>query len=260
VQLGELDITPLSDGYFKMPSTYFGVDDWGVHKELAGEDGMLEVPIGCFVIRGGGLTVLIDAGLGPVDLPGTAHGGDLPGELARAGVKPEDVDLIVLTHLHLDHIGWTIQNGEIQFPNATIRFGEQDLGQFVHTETPDPMSAPTINAFMEHGKVEPITSDGEIAPGISTIHAPGHTLGHRCVVLSSGDERVLLLGDAVTCPVQLEESDWGAMSDVDPAMSKRTREALFKELEASGDVAVGAHFPGLQFGRVLKGEGKRYFA
>jgi glyoxylase-like metal-dependent hydrolase (beta-lactamase superfamily II) len=259
MRLGEIEVIPVSDGFFKMPPTYFGVDDWGVHKDLADSDGMLEVPIGCFVVRSGDLTVLIDAGLGPIDLPGTAHGGDLMTELAAADVKPDDVDLVLLTHLHLDHIGWTVQNGAIQFPNATIRFGEQDLGQFVG-ENPDPMSAPTINAFMEHGKVEPITSDGEIAPGISTMHAPGHTMGHRCVVLSSGDERMLLLGDAVTCPVQLEETDWGAMSDVDPAMSKRTREALFKELEASGDIAVGAHFPGLQFGRVLTGQGKRYFA
>jgi glyoxylase-like metal-dependent hydrolase (beta-lactamase superfamily II) len=260
MRVGDLEVTPVSDGFFKMPPAYFGVEDWGVHSELAGEDGNIEVPIGCFIVRRGDLTVLIDAGLGPIDMPGVAHGGELPGQLEAAGVKPDDVDLIVLTHLHLDHIGWTVQNGAIQFPNATIRFGEQDLGQFVHTENPDPMSAPTITAFLEAGKAEPITGDGEIVPGISTIHAPGHTPGHRCIVLSSGAERMLLLGDAVTCPVQLEESEWGAMSDVDPALSKRTREALFKELEASGDIATGAHFPGLEFGRVLTGEGRRYFA
>jgi glyoxylase-like metal-dependent hydrolase (beta-lactamase superfamily II) len=117
-----------------------------------------------------------------------------------------------------------------------------------------------VEVLLEAGKVDPITEDGEIVPGISTLHAPGHTLGHRCVVLSSGDERALLLGDAVTCPVQLEETDWGAMSDIDPAMSKRTREALLKELEGTGDMTLGSHFPGLEFGRVLRGEGKRYFA
>lgn len=260
MRVGTLELTPLSDGYFKMPPTYFGVDDWGQHAALADDNGMLEVPIGCFVVRTGDTTVLIDAGLGPIDLPGQAHGGDLLTGLEAAGVKPADVDVIVLTHLHMDHIGWTVQNNALTFPNATIRFGEQDLGQFVHTETPDAFSAPIINAFMEQGTVEPITDDGEIVPGISTIHAPGHTLGHRCVVLSSGEERVLLLGDAITCPVQLDESGWGAMSDVDPEMSKRTREALWKELEGSGDLTVGAHFPGLQFGRVLRGEGRRYFA
>lgn len=259
MRIGEIDVTPISDGFFKMPPSYFGAQDWGRHASMAGPDGMLEVPIGCFLIRTGEVTVLVDAGLGPMSSPQFA-GGELPDGLTAAGVKPEDVDIVLLTHLHLDHIGWTVQDGSIYFPNATIRFGEQDLGQFVHTETPDPFSAPTITAFLEQGQVDPITHDGEIAPGVSTIHTPGHTLGHRCVVLSSGHDRALLLGDAVTCPVQLEETDWSAMSDVDPEMAKRSRESLWKELEGSGDIAIGAHFPQLQWGRVLVGEGRRYFS
>jgi glyoxylase-like metal-dependent hydrolase (beta-lactamase superfamily II) len=220
---------------------------------------MLEVPIGCFLVRSGDRTVLIDAGLGPIKSD-EFGGGDLPKRLDAAGVKPEDIDLILLTHLHLDHIGWTVQNGTVYFPNATVRFGEQDLGQFVHTEKPHAFTAPVIQVLLDAGKVDPITEDGEIAPGISTLHAPGHTLGHRCVVLSSGDDRALLLGDAMTCPVQLEETDWGAMSDIDPELAKRTREVLSKELEGSGDLTLGSHFPGLEFGRIMRGEGKRYFA
>ena len=254
-----MSITPISDGFFKMPPTYFGIDDWGVHASLAGPDGMIEIPIGCFLVRTGDQTVLIDAGLGPISTPDFA-GGELPKGMEAAGVKPEDIDLVLLTHLHLDHIGWTVQNNAIFFPNATIRFGEQDLAHFVGSENPDPFSVPTIEAFVAAGKADPITQDGEVAPGISTLHAPGHTPGHRCVVLSSGAERALLLGDAITCPVQLEETDWGAMSDVDPELSKRTREALWKELEGSGDLTIGAHFPGLQWGRVLMGEGRRYFS
>jgi glyoxylase-like metal-dependent hydrolase (beta-lactamase superfamily II) len=259
VKIGHLDVTPISDGFFKMPPSYFGIEDWGVHAGLAGPDGNLEVPIGCFLVRNGEQTILIDAGLGPVETSMFA-GGKLPASLDAAGVKPEDIDLIMLTHLHFDHIGWTVQNGESFFPNATIRFGEQDLDQFVRAETPDQFSAPYIEVLEKTGRIETITDDGEIAPGISTLHAPGHTLGHRCVVLSSGDERVLLLGDAVTCPAQLTETDWGAASDVDPKMAARTRETLWKELEGSGDLTIGAHFPGLQFGRVLVGEGKRYFS
>ncbi len=260
MKLGSLDITPLSDGFFKMPPAYFGQDDWGRHESLVGADGKLEVPIGCFLVRTGDTTVLIDAGLGPMELGETGKGGALIGELAKAGCAPEDVDVLLLTHLHLDHIGWTLQNGELTFPNAMVRFGSQDLEQFVKRDNPDPNAAPMYDALDKAGKVEVIDDDGEILPGISTLHAPGHTLGHRCVVLSSGDERALLLGDAVTCPVQLEETEWGAMSDIDPKMSARTREALFKELEGTNDLMIGAHFPGLQFGRVMMGEGKRYFS
>jgi glyoxylase-like metal-dependent hydrolase (beta-lactamase superfamily II) len=259
VKIGELDVTAISDGFFKAPPAYFGQEDWGRHADLAGPDGTIEFPIGCFLVRTGDLTVLIDAGIGPFTTE-QFGGGALPGALAEAGCKPEDVDLIIATHLHFDHIGWAVQNGERYFPNATIRFGEQDLDQFVRTEKPDRFSAPYVEVLEKAGCVETITSDGEVAPGISTLHAPGHTLGHRVVVLSSGDERALLLGDAVSCPVQLEETDWGAMSDIDPALAKRTREALFDELEGSGDITVGAHFPGLEFGRVLRGEGKRLFS
>lgn len=70
----------------------------------------------------------------------------------------------------------------------------------------------------------------------------------------------LLLGDAVTCPVQLEEPDWQAMSDIDRDLASRTRAALFCELEGTTDVAAAAHFPGLEFGRVLAGQGKRCFS
>lgn len=260
MQIGDLQLTPMSDGWFKMPPSYFDQEDWGVHQALAGEDGNIEIPIGCFLVRTGDKNVLIDTGLGPVELPGQAAGGRLPSELAKAGVKPEDIDVVLLTHLHFDHCGGTVQNNALMFPNATIRFGVEDLEPFTGENTPDPFATPTVKAFMEMGSVEPITSDGEVAPGISTLHAPGHTLGHRVIVLSSGEDRVLLLGDAITCPIQLDETDWEAMSDMDKALAKRTRESLWNEIESSGAITVGAHFPGLQFGRVLQGQGKRYFS
>jgi glyoxylase-like metal-dependent hydrolase (beta-lactamase superfamily II) len=98
-----------------------------------------------------------------------------------------------------------------------------------------------------------------IARGLTARHTPGHTLGHYGLVVSSGAERAVLLGDAIECPLQLEEPDFFAMSDVDPALAARTRQALWDELEGT-NVAVGAaHFPGLQFGRVLKGTGRRLF-
>ncbi len=260
MQIGDLTLTPMSDGHFLMPPSFFGQEDWGAHQALAGEDGNITIPIGCFLVRTGGKNVLIDAGLGPMEVPGMGAGGKLLAELESNGVKPEDIDLVVLTHLHFDHVGWTVQNEALTFPNATIRFGVQDLEPFTGAESPDPFATPIVRAFVANGKIDPITSDGEVAPGISTIHAPGHTMGHRCIVLSSGDERVLLLGDSITCPIQLDETEWEAMSDVDKGLAKRTRESLWKEIESSGAMAVGAHFPDLQFGRVLRGQGKRYFS
>ena len=83
--------------------------------------------------------------------------------------------------------------------------------------------------------------------------------GHTCVVISSGQDRALLLGDAVTCPLQLDEPTWHSVADVDPALADRTRERLWRELEEDRTTGVGAHFPELQFGRVLPGTARRWF-
>ena len=259
MRIGDIEIIPVSDGVGKLPSAYMPNADWEVHKDLLDEDGNFDIQLGCFVVRTKDHTILIDAGIGPFEL-GPFKGGQLPSNLSRAGVKAADIDLILLTHLHMDHTGWIVQKGELTFPNATVRFGEKDLGQFVHTENPDVVAGPMVAALESRGLVEPISSDGEVAPGVSTLHAPGHTLGHLCVVVSSGDQRAFLLGDAIGCPIQIEDAEWGAISDVDPKLAKRTRESLFKELEGGQDVAVASHFSELKFGRVLLGEGKRYFA
>jgi glyoxylase-like metal-dependent hydrolase (beta-lactamase superfamily II) len=107
------------------------------------------------------------------------------------------------------------------------------------------------------GRLEPFAGDTEVAPGVSVRHAPGHTPGSAVVVVSHGAERALLLGDAVHCPVELEEDEWEAVFDVDPVLGARTREALARELEGSGVPVAAAHFPGLRFGRLLPGTGRR---
>jgi glyoxylase-like metal-dependent hydrolase (beta-lactamase superfamily II) len=261
VRIGEIDVTPLSDGHFNMPPMYFGESaDWEPHKALLNDEGNLVVPIGCFLIRTGEHTVLIDAGLGDLDLGPVGKGGELPAEIARAGASPDEVDLVVCTHLHLDHAGWLTKDGKPMFPNATVRFGQGDWAQFVEDGSEAPQVKESVQLLAGLDRVEMIDTDGvSLAPGITARMAPGHTMGHLVLVLASGEERAVLLGDAITCPVQLEEPDWAAMSDVDKDLSARTREALWAELEQTGATAVGAHFPGLEFGRVLPGQGKRYW-
>ena len=255
IHVGDLDVVGIADGVVKMPQDYFEGADWTSHQALLEDDGTMHLPIGCFVVCPPGRTVLIDAGLGPRDL-GWLAGGDLPKALAEAALSPADIDTVVCSHVHLDHTGWLVQNGRPYFPNATVRFGAADADLIAGSQrflTPDEVE-------VLGDRIELIDGDVELAPGISALAAPGHTPGHLAIVLSSGDQRALLLGDAVTCPVQLEEPDWQAMSDIDKDLASRTRERLFAELEGSGDLMVGAHFPGLQMGRVLSGEGKRYFS
>ena len=260
MRIGDIELVPLSDGICKMPQDFYVGLDFDTHQDMLAEDGRVHIPIGCFLLRSGGKTVLIDAGLGDLDL-GWARGGGLPEALLTAGVTASDIDIVVCSHLHIDHIGWLAVNDAPYFPNAVVRYGAADWQQFVADADADARSRRNMEVLAAAGRLEPLEGDMlAIAPGLTARHTPGHTLGHYGLVVSSGEERAVLLGDAVECPLQLEEPDFHAMSDVDPALAARTREALWRELEGS-DVAVSAaHFPGLQFGRVLTGTGRRLFS
>jgi glyoxylase-like metal-dependent hydrolase (beta-lactamase superfamily II) len=189
---------------------------------------------------------------------GSFHGGALLASLAIAGLEPHDVTDVVLTHLHFDHVGWVTSKGRIVFPEARYRCHAADWAHFVDSPEADPGAIRKLSPL--HPQLELFDTDHTVAPGVDVRHAPGHTPGSVIVVVSGGEDRAMLLGDVAHCPAELTEDDWEAAFDVDPAMARRTREALARELEGSG-VAVGAaHFPGLKFGRLMTGKGQRLWS
>ncbi len=237
-------VVPISDPFVSMPE-----EAWLAHREFLNSDLQLELGLGGFLIRGGDHTVLVDAGVGP--LSGIFNGGALISSLAAVGVSPEDITDVVFTHLHFDHVGWATQQGRVVFTNATYRCDERDWTHFMD----DPRA---------HKKLSPLTdrmefwnTGGPLLPGIDTIVAPGHTPGSTVFVVSSGAERAILLGDVVHCPIEMTDEEWNGMGDVDPALAKRTRNQLMRELEGTDVPMAAAHFPGLQFGRLLAAEGQR---
>jgi glyoxylase-like metal-dependent hydrolase (beta-lactamase superfamily II) len=209
----------------------------------------------------GGLKVLLDAGLGPRAVeweptPGAVVrllGGGLPGSLLALGLRPDDIDVVLLSHLHGDHSGWIWQEGRPFFPNAMVRFGTGDWTTFVEEQAPGADSE-GIRALAEMGRVELIERDGEVAPGITSLHTPGHTPGHQTFVVSSGQQRALFLGDALSCPLQIEEPELEALADMDRRLGIETRERLLREVE-EGEYVSGPHFPDVRFGRMIAGNG-----
>ncbi|MGH8974109.1 MAG: MBL fold metallo-hydrolase [Acidimicrobiia bacterium] len=260
MKVGGLEIVPVLDGSARLPAErllrFTGArdDPWGPHQGLLEPDGTLHLPLGGFLVRTGDRVVLVDTGVGRLETD-TYRGGAFLDSLAGAGVTPAEVTDVVLTHLHFDHVGWTTQRGEIVFAHATYRCHAADWDHFVAGPEPEEGSVRKLSPLAE--RLEPFAGDTTVVPGVSVRHAPGHTPGSAIVVVSDGPERALLLGDAVHCPVELVEDEWEAIVDVDPALGARTREALARELEGTDVPVAGAHFPGMQFGRLLPGTGIR---
>jgi glyoxylase-like metal-dependent hydrolase (beta-lactamase superfamily II) len=142
-----------------------------------------------------------------------------------------------------------------------VRYGAGDWTRFVEDAAPGDRIAEAMRLLWDAGRLDPIDGDVvALARGLTARYTPGHTEGHYSLVVSSGDERLFLLGDAVECPLQVEEDEFHALSDVDPALARRTREAMWRELEGTEVLVGAAHFPDLQLGRVLTGQGRRWFA
>ena len=269
-RIGDLDVLVLSDGTARAPATvYFAgttAEQWEPHKRWLDHEGNVQFPFGCFLVRSGQTRVLIDTGLGPIDMFGF-KGGALLDELRAAGVSPEEINVVFVTHLHVDHCGTVAlpENGKLQatFPKATYRW-TSDEDHFWKNNPDAVRRSPGWDAGGMFAAVAPRfqpANDGDaLAPGVNVIATPGHTPGHAGVILSSGSERAFVLGDAISCPAQLEETEWSGLGDMDGKLARRSQEAVLREAEGSGALLGTSHFPGLTFGRVLRGEGRRYWS
>ncbi len=255
MNVGELRVDAVMDGVAKLPATaaFAGTTDeqWEQHRRFLDAEGNIELALGGFLVRSGDRVVLVDAGIGNMTR-GPFVGGALLDNLASLGLAPADVTDVVFTHLHFDHVGWATQQGEVVFSNAAYRCDARDWDHFVgHDEGSTKKLTPIAN------RLETFNGSGPLLPGIDVLAAAGHTPGSTIVVLSSGTDRAMLLGDVVHCPVELLDDEWAGLGDVDPALAKRTRNALARELEGQDVPVVAAHFPGMEFGRLLAAKGKR---
>jgi len=254
MRVGELEILPVIDGVARLPISepFLGMpaEAWAPHRQFLNADGMLELALGGFLLRGNGRVALIDTGVGAMS--GLFAGGAFLDHLASYGVAPDDVTDVLFTHLHFDHVGWATQQGRVVFEQATYRCDERDWGHFVG---PDPGATRKLSPLAD--RMSFWSSGGPVLPGLDAMITPGHTPGSTVFVVSDRNERAMLLGDVVHCPVELLDEEWAGMGDVDPELAKRTKLALAKELEGSTAHISAAHFPGLQFGKLLAGNGKR---
>ncbi len=269
MRIGEIEITPVSDGYFQFPPHIFfpgsEPDAWEPFKDLLTPEGFLRFEIGGFLVQTGDRKILVDLGQGPALPQPWCDSGHMLESLDALGVTPADITDVVFSHLHFDHVGWATSNGKVVFENATYRCDRRDWDYFVVDALADegrmagllglPSAKEKLAPIENH--LETFDGDGPIGAGIDMRLAPGHTPGSTVMVLSSGTDRALLLGDATHCPIELLSSEFQVIGDVDPVLAKKTRDAIAAEVEGTATHLSAPHFPNMQFGRLLSGEGTR---
>ncbi|MEV8325658.1 MBL fold metallo-hydrolase [Kitasatospora sp. NPDC056731] len=238
--------------------------DW-LHPHFADREGVLHLDSHSFAFVVGGLRVLVDTGIGNGKERANPAWHQLRTDylerLAAAGFPPDSVDLVILTHLHADHVGWNTRevNGEWipTFPHArylTSRVEREFWAGYDLEEARRQMFLDSVIPVERAGLLDlvDVPAEGvEIAPGLRLIPTPGHTPGHVAVELTSRGEAALITGDCIHHPVQLAHPAIGACVDIDPRQSEASRRKLLGSLADTDTLLLGTHFAPPTAGRVL---------
>jgi glyoxylase-like metal-dependent hydrolase (beta-lactamase superfamily II) len=220
----------------------------------------------CFVVRSRDRVVLVDTGVGGPGTPGASWigtPGRLPAELAAAGVEPEEIDLVVLTHLHLDHVGWNLawdgDRPRPRFPRARYLVQRADWELFAARPAETRVAFDRcVRPLQDLGVVELLDGDRVLSGELSLLHTPGHTPGSQSLLVRSGTAAVLCWGDVANHPAQVGRPDWGPASDVLPQVARATRRRLLERVETEAMWLAPAHFPE-PFGTLSRdGGGRRW--
>jgi glyoxylase-like metal-dependent hydrolase (beta-lactamase superfamily II) len=212
-------------------------------------------PYICLLIDTGKQLVLVDTGAGDLS-PET---GKLPENLKKEGIGAGDIDIIVYTHAHPDHVGGnTDSEGKLVFPNAryVICKSEWDFWNSAEAvQTIDEHSRDILVGYANKNlspikdKVDLVEYDTEIVPGIRTIAAPGHTPGHMALSIKSGDDQLLCVSDTVLHPIHLKYPGWCAAVDLDPVRVEASRRDILNKAVTDSAMVMAFHFsyPGLGY-------------
>jgi glyoxylase-like metal-dependent hydrolase (beta-lactamase superfamily II) len=206
-------------------------------------------PYICLVVSTGEHQVLVDTGAGGL-APTT---GKLVQNLRTAGITPEDIDTVIITHGHPDHIGGNTDTaGKLVFPNARYVMW-RDEWDFWNSEEATLKLGEHVREVLlvyAHKNLPPIQDqlglidrETDILPGIQAIAAPGHTPGHMALAISSRDEQLLCVSDTVLHPIHMEQPEWHAAVDFNPEQVQATRRRILKRAVAEKALVLAFHFP-----------------
>lgn len=239
ISLGDFELTAVSDGiYFLDGGAFFGVVPKVLWERKLPADEKNRVPTGLnsVVVRSGEKTILIETGIGNKLPEKMAKIYNQPARLldnlAAAGIAPEDVDIVINSHLHFDHCGWnTIRNGDKvvpTFPRATYYAQEGEWRHARQQHERDAVSYMTVNydPLVENGQMELLNGNREIVPGVSVEVFPGHTENMQAVILHSGGKTACYISDLIPTRAHLDPT-WVMAFDLSPIATIDNRKRYY---------------------------------
>ncbi len=268
IMLGDFEVTAISDGTVDLPMNKL------LHQPAAKTDqalarsylsSPLETSVTGYLVNTGAKLVLIDAGAGSLFGPTL---GKLLANLKASGYQPEQVDEVLITHMHPDHVGGLAANGQAAFPNATIRADKHDTEFWLSQANMDKAPADSkgffqgamasLAPYVASQHLQPFNGASDITPGIRAIASYGHTPGHISYMVESKGKKLLVVGDLIHAgAVQFDHPEVTIGFDTDPKSAAQARKQVFTAAAKDSELIGAAHlpFPGLGH---LRSTGKAY--
>ena len=262
--VGNVRLVALVDNIqaYPLSAVYPGLSDAAPYREHLDDQDRVPLNFGCYLAVDGDTMLLVDTGWGP------EYNGRLLDELREAGVEPAAITHVLFTHLHGDHTGWNIdrKSGHPIFSHARHLVPKADWDHYSAqaAEAKKAGGNPRLGSFERDvapleplGLVDLIEGETTISAGLTAIPTPGHTPGHTSVVITSGNERGIVLGDVVITPVDAENPELVNSFDWDNGIALATRKALVERLIADGSLVGASHLPAPGLGRFVRVDGKQ---
>ena len=234
--------------------------DW-LFPHYVTEEGFIKLAFQVFLVEAPGLRLVVDTCIGN-DKPRHMLGGNslqtsFLENLTTAGWSRESVDLVVCTHLHVDHVGWnTMKDGDAwvpTFPNARYLFGATEYEYWSKSDDEDQVAImlDSIKPVFEAGLVDLVETNHVISDEIKLIPTVGHTPGHVSGILKSGSQNAMITGDFMHHPCQIAHPDWTVTFDEDPEAAASCRKRILEDLADSATLVIGTHFSMPTAGRII---------
>ena len=269
-KIGDVTITRLPECSIVIPGADFLPDatpeglarhPWLV-PDFATAEGEVYLSFHALAVEAPGMKLIVDTCFGEgkagPTMDGLKSAGDFLAGLTAIGFGRDEVDAVLCTHLHLDHVGWnTIKQDDRwvpTFPKARYLIGRKELEHWraVPDDEQQAILGDSVQPILDAGLAELVEMDHRISPEIRLLPSPGHTPGHVCVMIESEGRRAVITGDMTHHPCQLGHPDWSPFFDSDREASARMRAGLFAQWADDDILVIGTHYAGPTAGRISR--------